>query len=377
MFFIDLYDFIVRKILYKGELRKYTSKKRTSIYERIILSNQQKDDVDMLYVNSYGKRVPYIWHQHYTAFTGKFDKYYFPELLYIPELERYLNIYSKYAEVFSDKNVISCLAMSIGVLTPENLFSRNKGLYRNEQNECIDFDFFYRSMQNVGECFLKPSVDSNSGKGCFRSNFQNGFDVCNNMSLDDLLNRLGSDFIVQKIVKCHRSITDIYDKSVNTFRVITYRWKNAIYTIPSIMRIGQGGCYLDNAHAGGMFIAIEDDGTLHSKAFTEFRQEYATHPDSGVVFDGYKIPNFPDVLFVAKKMHGLIPQVGVINWDFTINEFGNPVLIEGNMIGGSIWLSQMAHGKGPFGERTPEILCWMKKMRSLSHEEKCKHAFGY
>ena len=143
------------------------------------------------------------------------------------------------------------------------------------------------------------------------------------------------------------------------------------------MRIGQGGNYLDNAHAGGMFIAIDDDGTLHKKAFTEFNNQYFEHPDSKIVFDGYKINLFPKVLESAKRMHRLLPQVGIVNWDFTIDENGNPVLIEANISGGSIWLIQIAHGKGAFGNATIEILEWIKYMNKASYEDKRKYKFGF
>lgn len=113
---------------------------------------------------------------------------------------------------------------------------------------------------------------------------------------------------------------------------------------------------MDNAHAGGMFIALSEDGTLHEKAFTEFDDSFSQHPDSGLVFDGYKIDKLPEVVNTVKKMHYLMPSIGVINWDMTIDENGYPILIEANVNCGSIWLFQMAHGCGVFGEKTPEIL---------------------
>lgn len=141
---------------------------------------------------------------------------------------------------------------------------------------------------------------------------------------------------------------------------------------PAIIRIGQGGNYLDNAHAGGIFVAVDDDGTLHETAFTEFRQKFTQHPDTGITFKGWKINGFPDVLRAAERMHEMIPQIGVVNWDFTIDENGSPTLMEGNMRYGSIWLGQMAYGKAIFGDDTAEILQWTRKMRSLKRSQRMK-----
>lgn len=103
------------------------------------------------------------------------------------------------------------------------------------------------------------------------------------------LKELGKNFIVQERLVCSKSIASLYPHSVNTFRIMTYIWNNEIQVVPVIMRIGQHGSHLDNAHAGGMFIAVNNNETLHEKAFTEFKEEYIEHPDTHVVFNGYKI----------------------------------------------------------------------------------------
>jgi hypothetical protein len=68
--------------------------------------------------------------------------------------------------------------------------------------------------------------------------------------------------------------------------------------------------------------------------------------------------------------------VGIVNWDFTIDENGDIMLIEGNMKAGSIWLFQMAHGVGAFEDRTAEILQWTRKMKHLPLTERLNHMFG-
>lgn len=59
-------------------------------------------------------------------------------------------------------------------------------------------------------------------------------------------------------------------------------------------------------------------------------------------------------------MHARIPQIGVVNWDFTLEENENPLLIEINSdLGGSICLTQMANVIVPFGENLEEILFYV------------------
>ena len=142
---------------------------------------------------------------------------------------------------------------------------------------------------------------------------------------------------------------------------MTYVWDGEIQLAPVIMRIGRNGSFVDNAHAGGMFIAINPDGTLHKTAFTEFKDAFTEHPDTHLVFEGHQVENFDKVLEQARLIHAAVPQLGVVNWDFTIDQNEQPVLIEANTSAGSIWLFQMAWGCGVFGDNTVSVLEWLKR----------------
>ena len=64
----------------------------------------------------------------------------------------------------------------------------------------------------------------------------------------------------------------------------------------------------------------------------------------------------PELIKTAKKLHLNAPQLGIISWDLTVDQNGEFVLIEANTRGQGIWISQMAHGCGPFGKNTEDIL---------------------
>ena len=364
----------------KSEIRKFKDSRRKNIYSNVQLTEQQCREIDKFYLENYGKKIPHTWHRHYTAFTGNFDAAYFPELLYIPEFERYMCRHREYAAVFTDKNMIPMLAEAAKIKTPVCCFSVVKGVCRNSGNRFITYEELLNNTADIGEVFIKPTVDTSSGAGCLVADFQNGIDTLSGKTNNDILRRMGNDYVIQKRLHCHSSIKTIYDGSVNTFRIISYRWKNEIRVLPAILRIGSGGAYLDNAHAGGMFIAVNNDGTLHKTAFTEFRQTYTDHPDSHLVFEHYKIDLFPKVPEAAKQLHEMLPQIGCVNWDFTIDTAGDVVLIEANINngkhGGSIWLLEMAHGCGAFGEHTAEILQWLRLMNKTPKSRQHHYEFG-
>lgn len=359
-----------------GEKKKFRDKRRVEICNSTKLSQEQIDSVEKLYKNNYGKKIPLTWHKSYTAYTGRFDKYYFPEILYIPEFERYMNYNQSLANVLEDKNLLYVFAKASNVRMPRMYLSCQAGIYKDAENKVLDFEKACALISNIGVCFAKPSIGTDSGRGCEVYCLVNGTDTKSGKTSGMLLKDLGKNFTIQERLVCHESIRKIYDGSVNMFRIMTYRWKNQIIVAPIIMRIGRGGSYLDNAHAGGMFIALSDDGTLHKTAFTEFKEEFVEHPDSKLKFEGYRIPLLPNVVDAVKRMHYSLPAIGVINWDMTLDESGQPVLIEANVNGGSIWLFQMAHGCGVFGERTPEILRWLHKMNETKYSDRAQYYFG-
>ena len=372
----NVVDKLRGKILRYLEVKKFKESCRVAIYAKVHLSEEQKKQIDQLYTSNYGSKIPYTWHRHYTAFTGKFDVNYFPELLYIPEFERFMNYDQHYARVLKDKNLLPYLAQAAQICTPNVLLSCVEGLYRDAQSRMLDRAALEKQLDNLGEVFAKPSVNTSSGRGCAVLNMRNGKDTISGKSTLEVLKELGTNFVIQERVICHESIAKIYPHCVNTFRIITYRWKDEICHMPIILRIGVGGKNVDNAHAGGMFIAVDDNGALHDRAFTEFNVQYVTHPDTHFVFKGYVIPHMAQVIEAAKRMHALLPQLGCCNWDFSLNQDGKPILIEINLRGGGCWPAQMSHGKGLFGDKTAEVLRWIRTMKKLPYSGRKLYQYG-
>lgn len=280
--------------------------------------------------------------------------------------------------MFTNKNTLSIFARGMNVKMPQNIVVCNNGFYYDGYMNKISEEESLTLVNNIGKVFIKKTTDTCGGNGCFIADFVDGVDRISNMTTTQLLASLGTDFCLQEILVCHESIRKIYPNSVNTFRVISYIMENKVYFCPVIMRMGRGGSVMDNASAGGIFIAVDNDGTLHKTAFTEYGEPFNVHPDTQIVFEGQKIEHLDKIFEVAEKMQLAIPQVRVVNWDFTINQDGEPILIEANMKNGtqagSIWLPQMAHGKGAFGDNTAKVLQYIRKAKKkpLSKRDRVK-----
>lgn len=350
------------------EKKKIADKRRIKLYSQVQLTNKQKEEIDKFYLENYGKKISHNWHRLYQSFTGKFDKTYFPELLYIPDFERKMNPRA-FTTVFEDKTVINFITLNTSIKTPKIIISGVKGIIRDAEYKLISHEEQLEIAKKIeGEVFIKPATDSSSGKGCRVLNLKEGIDIITNETIESILSSYSGNFIIQEKLKNSALLSALYKNSINTFRIMTYVWNQNIYHCPIILRIGQGGGIVDNAHAGGMFIGIKDNGVLCDTAYTEFQTRYDKHPDSGIKFKGYKIPQITKIIESAKILHAKIPQLGIISWDFTLNEKNEPVLIEINSRSGGIWVIQMAHGCGPFGDNTADILKFISKKDIVSKE---------
>lgn len=373
----DVTDDLLVGHAHKVEIAKFRDPKRTAILEQTDLTDDQKRAIDDFYVENYGKKIPYTWHRHNLAISGNFDARFFPELLFIPEFERYMNQPSEYATVFEDKNLLYLFADKADVRTTRSLLTRTAGIYRDAnmkeltEREALDF------AGSVGKCFAKPTIGTCSGQGCGAYDFDDGVDRGTGLEIKTLLDKLGADFSIQEPITCHRSISALHPESVNTLRVMTYRWRDELRVLPMLMRIGCGKSAVDNAHAGGVFIGVSDQGLLAPSALTEFNERFTKHPDTGVVFDGYRIFGAEKVIGAARRMHATMPQVGIVSWDFTVDEDGEPLVIEANIRGGSIWLPQMANGVPGFGDATADILRWLRFMNAKKPHERLNYKYGY
>lgn len=339
---------------------KKNIKKKQNLLQKVELTDAQKKQIDDFYLKNYGKKVPHKWHRLYQSYTGNFDYRYLPEPLLSTKLELLDN---KRLQVLPMENKALLGNFTRGlegkVRIPKTYVMCVQGRYYDDAGDVIDKETAIRNLTqlNGGKYFAicKKTVDTSSGRDVRLIEVQDGIDVRKNEKLQDVLASMGKNFIVQERLQAHPAFAGLYAGSINTLRVVTYQTKQGYKVAPIIIRIGKDG-YVDNAHQGGMFVGVTEEGTLLKEAVTEFQQRYTAHPVTGVVFEGYSLPKVPEIRQCAIEMHKNYPSMRLISWDFTVDQDGNVVLIEANLHSHTIWMSQYAHGKGFFGEDTAEML---------------------
>lgn len=228
----------------------------------------------------------------------------------------------------------------------------------------LDDGELFSRLENVGECVMKRSRDTSSGRDVFIVNMENGVDLESGKPLSDVLKRMGDDWVCQERVVQHENVAALYGGSVNTLRIVTYLTNSGVGVCPVTLRLGQGGSKVDNAHAGGMFVSVDNEGHLGAEAFTEYQERFSHHPDTGIAFEGYRIEGVGKAIEAAKRSHLVMGSFGFVSWDVCIDESATPVLIEVNLDSQTVWFPQMASGRSMFGDDTEAVFSdyWSRKV---------------
>ena len=301
-----------------------------------------------------GKRWPLWWHRLYASYTGKWDFRYIPEILFAVRLEPNASRLCL-RKALDDKNYLSLFTRGGGFRLPVEYARCSNGLI-SRGGVLLDMPEVVEALSNVGPCVIKRTRDTSSGRDVAVVDFRNGCDAETGKSVEGFVKSMGEDWVCQERVKQHESIDAIYAGSVNTVRLVTYMTKAGIGCSPATLRVGQGGAKVDNAHAGGMFVYVDENGYLGEEAFTEYQKRYAKHPDTGTVFKGHQIAGVAKAIEAVKRCHLSVGEFGFISWDVCIDADGNPTLLEVNLASQTVWFPQMGSGLSMFGDDTPAVV---------------------
>lgn len=343
--------------------------KKRNLFKNVKLTKDQKKQIDDFYRENYGKKVKYWWHRLYQSYTGNFDYKYIPEIIFTTRIELQSN---KRLDVmpYENKNMLSIIFQDEKVKIPKTFIMCVEGKFFDTERSLISKQDAIKIIESITEkgirdLVAKVTVDTNSGKGVKVLQIEEEIDKMTNQSIEQIMSSMGNNFVIQEKIEQNEAFSKIYENAVNTLRVITYMTGKEIKVAPIVMRIGQGGAMVDNAHAGGMFIGVSDEGKLLKEAYTDYQNRYTQHPNTGVVFEGYPLPCLDKIKESAIRLHKKLPMLDYISWDFTVDKDENVVLIEANLQSQSTWMPQMAHGKSFCGDDTAEILNKLKNRKRI------------
>ena len=298
------------------------------------------------------------WFSYFNSFREDgepWSPYYVPADLHYGIVDMYYTNYQK-CRIMEDKNFNDfiyeevCQPQTIlrGIRNDSN---KEKTLYLDESYHILSEKEILTLLSDVENAIVKPSIDSGGGK--------------NIVFLDSSMTEQQKwsviktipDVIVQSIVSQHEHISVFNQDSLNTIRLVSFITGDGdVRILSSSLRMGVDNKKLDNAHSGGIFVGIDNNGRLRKTAHNLAGQFFLEHPSSGILFEGYHVDGIDKcervVKSLAPKFYGLSR---LISWDMAVSNLLEPVLIEANMTFGGCDIPQISNGP-LFGDYTNEML---------------------
>lgn len=316
-------------------------------------TEEQKREAEEFWRGVLGHGIPLWWHRLYASYTGRWDPRYIPEILFSVRLEPNSSRRAD-REALDDKRRIGVFAGD-DLRAPEEYASCCAGVV-TQRGRAVRPSELHGILADAGPCVVKRTRDTSSGRDVSFADFEGGHDSVTGLDVGSVVSRMGGDWVCQEAVAQHPSIAAIHPESVNTMRIVTYLTEHGVGACPVVLRVGRGASQVDNAHAGGMFVHVREDGTLAEEAFTEYQERYREHPDTGIVFAGHRIEGVRGAVNACRRRHLAVGGFGFVSWDVCIDTQGAPVLIEVNLVSQTVWFPQMASGAAMFGDDTAEVV---------------------
>lgn len=130
--------------------------------------------------------------------------------------------------------------------------------------------------------------------------------------------------ILEQIIEQGEALSRIHPQSVNTLRIPTVVLADGeVRLFHPTLRVGRGDGIIDNFSAGGISALIDPEtGCICSDGADKKGRRYAAHPDTGVRFDGYRLPEWDKAVAMVTTAAHMVPGNHYCGWDLAYSTHG-------------------------------------------------------
>ena len=174
--------------------------------------------------------------------------------------------------------------------------------------------------------FIVKPYNSSGGRGVHILNMENrSVEECFRELLAD-----GSSVVCEELIVQSEALASFHPSSVNTLRLTTIHDKDGVHLFHPLLRTGVGNAVVDNASSGGIFALVDPEtGIVCTEAKDEKTGTFLSHPDTGVVYPGFRLPDWEQAVTMAKQLAMHFPHCHYVGWDLAHTDKGW-VIVEGN-----------------------------------------------
>ena len=216
-----------------------------------------------------------------------------------------------------------------------NKFIHRKWLYAPEAS----FEEFELLVSNY-DCIVKP-CDGKLGKGIFKIYKDDHHKDDRKLYESCVKDRM----LVEQCVEACEELRSFHPQSLNTLRVVTIANKEKACVFSGVFRTGVGESVVDNSHQGGVSVQVNvENGIIETDGANTRGQRFESHPDSGIIFKGYQIPQWGKIVETCCEAAKLTENP-ITGWDVVLNNQREVEFIEANY-GPDMDMMQTRYNKG-------------------------------
>jgi hypothetical protein len=223
---------------------------------------------------------------------------------------------------WADKAYYDRLFRSKCIYTPYTIIRNINGIFHDNNYNRIDFQEAVSLIEKEDILIAKPTIDTRQGKNVRLYSSKESF-----LSIFD---DYSSNYIVQRKVEQHETLSKFNSSSVNTFRVMSWFDGTDVYILAVMLKVGAPGAWVDNVEAGGFAFCVKEDGTIVGPGRNKIGR-VVEGADNMINDSNAFVEYYEKIIASVKELHPQIPHFGIIAWDISIDKKGSPVLIECNI----------------------------------------------
>lgn len=279
---------------------------------------------------------------------------------YLSEFDWYRSRYiNEPYDCMLNNKVIASEALKSYIRVPETIFVKCRGQIGDTHGNIVKPTDILAFLSTGQDLIIKP-VDKGKGVQVNALSSRDGrFYLDDKLSSkDELIKLLNSrkEWLLQERIRQHSYADKLFDKSVNTIRIITLRdpQTQCFKVFFAVQRIGLSRTApVDNASRGGLVCKIDlETGQLSEARSLHNKDVYERHPDSDCRFEEVCIPSWnalkSEILALAERFSYL----SFVAWDVVLTEDGGICVIEANASSGvniiQLWGGQRQGELGDF-----------------------------
>jgi hypothetical protein len=240
-----------------------------------------------------------------------------------------------------------------------------KTVLRCMHGNLYDADYNLLNIKNYSESlpdnetdyFIKPTIDSGSGKNIRKCKIRNGeiYIDGNLQDINELKSSYAGEFIIQENIGQSLILSDIYSYSVNCIRSMSLRYKDKIIIMSNLLKFGNNKNYVDNTGTGGVVCGVDHRGNVTEFAYDNKFNKIFEHPFTRKSFKNIVLPNYCNLEKIIVSCHEKLSHFNLVGWDFGLDNLNQYVLIEYNLLGPGLNYHQVVNG--PIFEKYLDEIC--------------------